>query len=349
MQLSVLSSWPRLFVQVFEQQGVDTQALLKKLNIDASILEDPNARLPTLAVVRFWQLAAQSCPAELPLIVARGVNAGTFHALGFAMATSQTGMEAIRRLEQYYPMLTTSVQLTLLETDDLVGIRLSSSDLLEALKAQFADHTLAESVSQLRESAALGLLSLCRSFFGIQFSAERMTLKRSLGELYKPYQEHVQCTLLDQAEYDEVWFSKSDLNKPLPSANPLLAKLNDQIVESYLNMLKEDVVVLVTSEIIKQLPSGDITQASVAAALNMSTRTLQRKLTDNEQSFRRLLNETRQELALQYIQYENIPVLEIGYRLGFSEPANFTRAFKQWTGQPPVLYRQQFSERKGLN
>jgi AraC-like DNA-binding protein len=246
-------------------------------------------------------------------------------------------------------MLTTSVQLTLIEKDELIGIRLSSSDLLEALKSQFAEQTLTASVSQLREAAALGLLSLCRSFFGIQFSAERMSLKRTLNELYEPYQQHVQCPLTDQAEYDEVWFSKQDLLKPLPSANPILAQLNDQIVESYLHMLKEDVEALVTSEIIKQLPSGEITQASVASALNMSTRTLQRKLTENQQSFRRLLNETRRELALQYIQHENIPVLEICYRLGFSEPANFTRAFKQWTGQPPAIYRQQFSEHSRLN
>jgi AraC-like DNA-binding protein len=349
VQLSVLSSWPRLFVQVFEQQGVDTQALLNKLKIDSKMLDDPNARVPTLAVVELWRLAAKQCPKELPLIVARSVNAGTFHALGFAMATSQTGMEALKRLEQYYPLLTTSVQLNIMETDELIGIRLSSSDLLEALKAQFAEQTLADAVSQLREAAALGLLSLCRSFFGVHFNAHHMTLRRNLGELLEPYQQHVQCALEDRAQFDEVWFSKEKLLKPLPSANPMLAKLNDQIVESYLHMLKEDIQVLVTSEIIKQLPSGEITQASVAGALNMSPRTLQRKLTENEQTFRRLLNETRHELALQYIQYENIPILEIGYRLGFSEPANFTRAFKQWTGQPPVVYRQQFSERTTLN
>jgi len=349
VQLSVLSSWPRLFIQIFEQSGVDVTALLAKSKIDPSLLEDPNARLPTLAVIRLWQLGAQQCDDDLPLRVARGVNAGTFHALGFAMATSQTGLDALRRLEQYYPMMTTSVQLRLIDEGDRIGIRLSSSELLQALKAQFAEETLADSVAQLREAAALGLLSLCRSFFGVHFTAERLFLKRDLKALHPKYQEHVQCELIDNAAYDEVWFAKEQLAKPLPSANPQLALLNDQIVESYLNILKQDVSSLVVSEIIKQLPSGGVTQASVAQALNMSARTLQRKLSENEQSFRKLLSDTRRELALQYIQHENIPVLEIGYRLGFSEPANFTRAFKQWTGQPPVLYRQQVGAAKTLN
>jgi AraC-like DNA-binding protein len=78
----------------------------------------------------------------------------------------------------------------------------------------------------------------------------------------------------------------------------------------------------------------------------MSVRSLQRKLAEQGQTFRHLLAETRRELALEYIRHDDIPVLEIGFRLGFTELANFSRAFKQWTGQSPLHYRQQQSYRQ---
>ncbi|WP_196159057.1 AraC family transcriptional regulator [Reinekea sp. G2M2-21] len=339
--LTVLSSWPRLIVQVLQQEGEDVDALLSNAGIDRTTLDDPNSQVSTLEVIRLWQAGVDRLGHDLPLRVARNVHAGTFHALGFAMATSQTGFDALKRLEQYYPMITSSISLRLLEDGDEVTIRLESSELINTLRKQFSVEALALSVAQLRESGALALLSLCRSFFGVQFTAERIYLNRKLGHLFDAYQAHVQCELIDDADFVQVCFRKEQLLKPLPSANPTLAELHDRIVQSYLNVLKDDVSALVVSAIIRQLPRGNTTQESVARALNMSSRTLQRKLADNGKSFRQLLVNTRKELALQYLRQASIPVLEVGYQLGFTEPANFTRAFKQWTGQPPALYRQQ--------
>ena len=47
----------------------------------------------------------------------------------------------------------------------------------------------------------------------------------------------------------------------------------------------------------------------------------------------------RQQLAIQYLRESHRSVGEITYLLGFSEPSNFTRAFRRWTGKSPVEYR----------
>lgn len=339
--LSVLSSWPRLILQVLEQEGEDVAELMALTELDADALQDPNAQISTLKVIRLWQAGIDRIGDELPLKVARAVNAGTFHALGFAMATSETGFDALKRLEQYYPILTSSIQLNLIDEGDTITVRLESSELINTLRKQFSVEALALSVAQLRESAALALLNLCRSFFGVQFAVERVYLNRKLGPLFDAYQAHVQCELIDDADFVQVCITKEQLNKPLPSANATLAELHDRIVQSYLNVLKDDVSARVVTAIIKQLPRGNTTQETVARALNMSSRSLQRKLAEDGQTFRQILVNTRKELALQYLRQPSIPVLEVGYQLGFSEPANFTRAFKQWTGQPPAAYRQQ--------
>lgn len=56
-------------------------------------------------------------------------------------------------------------------------------------------------------------------------------------------------------------------------------------------------------------------------------------------SFKQLLDETRRELAAQYLQDSHRRIGEITYLLGFSEPSNFTRAFRRWTGLSPNEYR----------
>lgn len=339
--LSVLSSWPRLIVQVLQQQGVNTDTLLKNLAISEQTLADPNAQISTLQVIRLWQAGAEIVGDQLPLLVARSVNAGTFHALGFAMATSATGFAALKRLQQYYPILTSSVQLEVVEQDDWVLLRLESSPLIHALAEQFDLQSFSLSLAQLRESAALALLSLCRSFFGVNFQLERLYLNRFLGERYADYAAQVGCPIIENADFVQLCLAKNMLLKPLPSANAALAELHEQIVQSYLKQLKGNISTMVAGELIKALPKGEASQDAIARRLSMSTRSLQRKLNSEGSHFREILSYTRHELALQYLQRSEIPVLEIGYRLGFSEPANFTRAFKRWQGVPPQQYREQ--------
>jgi AraC-like DNA-binding protein len=72
----------------------------------------------------------------------------------------------------------------------------------------------------------------------------------------------------------------------------------------------------------------------------VSVRSLQRKLADKGTSFARLLEDTRRELSRQYVANSRLSVAEITYLLGFSDPANFTRAFRRWTGQSPSTFRQ---------
>ena len=101
-----------------------------------------------------------------------------------------------------------------------------------------------------------------------------------------------------------------------------------------------DLVAKVQAVIIQQLSTGRPSQASIAKALNMSLRNLQRKLKQEGTTFRQLVDDIRRQLATQFIQENSRSIGEISYNLGFSEPANFTRAFKSWTGISPKQYRQ---------
>jgi AraC-like DNA-binding protein len=73
----------------------------------------------------------------------------------------------------------------------------------------------------------------------------------------------------------------------------------------------------------------------------MSASTLQVKLARAGRSFQQLLDETRHEIALGYIEQSRLSITEIAFMLGFSDLSNFIRAFKRWTGKSPTEFRSQ--------
>jgi AraC-like DNA-binding protein len=86
---------------------------------------------------------------------------------------------------------------------------------------------------------------------------------------------------------------------------------------------------------------GYPTLEMVAARLFLSTRTLKRRLQEEGTSFLRLLVETRMRDACELLSRTQLSVQEVAARLGYENPANFTRAFAQAVGMPPTAYRAQ--------
>lgn len=78
---------------------------------------------------------------------------------------------------------------------------------------------------------------------------------------------------------------------------------------------------------------------TIAGHMHITPRTLQRKLKEENTSFRLLSDSIKQELACNLLQNKTFTVAEIAYKLGYAEPGAFQRAFRQWTGRSPGAYR----------
>ena len=87
------------------------------------------------------------------------------------------------------------------------------------------------------------------------------------------------------------------------------------------------------------LASGPVRIDSVARLLGCSRQTLYRRLKAEGITFAELLDGLRRRLALRFVREQGLPVKEAAWRLGFSDPAAFSRAFKRWTGTSPSAAR----------
>ena len=115
-----------------------------------------------------------------------------------------------------------------------------------------------------------------------------------------------------------------------------LAKHADQVVVRYLaDHDKSDIAERVKVKIVELMPSGTATAKNIAKKLYLSNRSLNRRLNEAGTSFRDLLNQTRFEMASQYIDDANVDLVEIPYLLGYKNYSSFYRAYKRWTGRSP--------------
>lgn len=87
------------------------------------------------------------------------------------------------------------------------------------------------------------------------------------------------------------------------------------------------------------MAEGNTCLDPIAEALGMHPRTLQRNLSDNGIEYSQLLTEIRFETAATLLEDPDRRVIDVAFEVGYTDSANFTRAFRQWTGVPPSDFR----------
>ena len=124
---------------------------------------------------------------------------------------------------------------------------------------------------------------------------------------------------------------------PSPSRSPFLRFLDEvaQAIDRSARPRSSAFRREVERTIEPMLEPGPVRIDAVARSLGLSRQTLYRRLKAEDVTFEGLLDGLRRKLALKLIRDEGVPVKEAAWRLGFSDPAAFSRAFKRWTGRSP--------------
>jgi AraC-like DNA-binding protein len=140
---------------------------------------------------------------------------------------------------------------------------------------------------------------------------------------------------------NQVRFPARYLDQPLRTADPVTARLVTHQCEQELTQLgyRGDIAAQVRA-LLADASDGYPGLDAVAARLRISTRTLKRRLQERGLGFQQLLDEARRRDALRLLDDATLSIEQIALRLGYSDPANFTRAFRKWAGRSPSAHRQ---------
>ncbi len=156
------------------------------------------------------------------------------------------------------------------------------------------------------------------------------------------YRQHFPYPLTFSSPRSELHFDPARLDAPMPLRDPETSALCQQQCQLLLaRMSQRGGFAEKVRQLIVARPGYFPDIDYVAEKLNMTSRTLRRRLADENSSYQQILGEVRYQLAREYLCTSTLPLEEIAVLLGYSAPGNFTHAFKRWHGSSPRQYRQE--------
>lgn len=153
------------------------------------------------------------------------------------------------------------------------------------------------------------------------------------------YEAIFRCPIYYEKPQNVFW-TRKPTDKPLLTSDPVTArtclKLVEQLIERHID--EPDLLVELRRSLLAS-PGNMPDMEAIAFQLNMTSRTLHRRLLKLGTSFKQLRDNVRMNLAIDYLRTGQLNIDQTAQLLGYTETTNFRRAFKQWTGKVPSHYR----------
>lgn len=311
-----------------EELGHPPATILQRACLPPALFDQEKILVTTEELFAFYRALSEVC--EDPAI---GLKLGTedrserYDPVAIAALCTRTFRDALQRLARY-KQLTCPEKIEMLERRNEYIVRF----------IWLLSHEQEPSI--LIDLCFAWIVSIARRGTGTSLSPKRVELNRPV-ENREMYESHFQCPIQFRANQNRLVFHKADIDKPFLTQNSeLLAMVAPQLEAELDQQLALKTTADQVKSVLKRLLAGQRPGLqSVAQELRLSTRTLQRRLTDEGISFQQVMKEARRELATHYLLHSSLELSETAYLLGYEDTNSFFRAFHEWEGTSPGEWR----------
>lgn len=316
------------YQQLLKQNGFDVGRVLKAAKLPENLFTHEQIRLTEQAYYTLMNVIENQATDQQTLLNMATFNGiETFSAPILAAYCSENGLKFIERLGQYKPLIG-PITYEISKESDSVTVTLKS---LKDLQIDSKFYVISELIF---------LINL------ISKATEAIIKPLKITSTFTDFGQPLIDVLKTQPIIDEVnsiTFKSADLELPFLTDNVALRSYLTPELKRRLSELEvdESFSAQVRSILVDLLPAGESTIEDVARKLNVSKRTLQRKLKEEQTSFQKQINGVREMLAKSYLKNTTMSSDEIAYLLGYLEVNSFLRAFTLWTGISLSEYRKQ--------
>ena len=331
---TISAAWVKGVADMMSAQGLNTRSLFAQAGMDIAVLQDPAARIPADSFSQVWDLAvAQSGNLHLGLDRLLAARYGYLDVVGHALASAPCLRAGFERLARQMAVVSDAATFALQE-EGTQGFWLILGHI-----------GTARPVPRPRvEYGMLTLLMLCQWLTRQKVEPLVVELVYPAPANPSPLRVAFGVPMLFDQPASRMLLTRQDLLSPIPTHNSSLWELHGRLVEERLDELGQThISTRVRSELARVLHQGEPRRDAIAARLHLSDRTLQRRLLAEASSFAQLLDETRCELARQYLSDTHRGLGEVADLLGFADQSNLFRACRRWFGMPPGQYRAQLT------
>lgn len=307
-----------------QARGVTPAQLLDGRQIN---LEDRDARLPESECAALFDRAATLLGDDaIGLHAGEQIRPGHYGALGYVAMNCATLGEALTGLRRYHALVLDIGPMD--QTMENGQLCLSWNPEVERPYRQMAEYNLA------------GLITFARWISGRRNNPLRIDFTYSAPADLSEHERVLGCPLRFSQDRYRLLMPVDWLAQALIQPDAAMRTMMEQLAERQMQSLtRGDAITDARAAIARRLGEGDVELNAIARQLNLSARTLQRKLQDANLSFTQLVDDVRRELAERYLADAKLDLVDIAFLLGYSEQSAFTRAYKRWTGCAPTAAR----------
>lgn len=311
--------------------GLHPGHVLRRAGLPEDLLVRQGQVLSTEEYFRFWRaLEIESNDPMFPLRIVETVTAESFSPPLFAALCSANLVQAVQRLSRYKELVAP------MSLDVATG---KAGEL--SITPRWLSAGLEVPYSLVVAEIAF-FVRLVRIATRESVKALRVTLPQRPPGAYARRYEVFFGAPVQQGTSPVIAFAAEDAFRPFLTANEGMWRVFEPDLRRRLGELDATASTAerVRAVLLELLPSNTATIEKTAERLGLSKRTLQRRLEDEGENFRALVNGTREDLARHYLGNTSMSGGEIAFLLGFEDPNSFYRAFHDWTGQTPDSARQ---------
>lgn len=302
--------------------------LLADLGLGHDDLVDPHCSLPLPTVVALVERArALTGEPALGFYLGLQMSVSAHGYLGFAAMSAPTLREAVALAIEYTPIRTTLLTL---------HVDVSESSAAIVVDEQ-ADLGTARDVVLL--GLLVGLWRIGNALLGREVTESTLEVTFPEPDYYARFRRANPRVRFSQSA-NRLVFDPALLDARLVSADPSALRLAQEQCQRQLEAIASEApIVEQVRRLVLRRDAGARSFDELAAAVRISPRTLRRRLADARVSFSTLLDEARRDRALLLLRSREVSTKDVAERVGYSNVANFMRAFRRWTGQTPAAYR----------
>lgn len=328
---TILASWVGAIVDAVSEDGYEWQDLAPVDKISNPRLATSGVRVSHDMMRLVWDRACQvTGDASMPLRAAKHFEPHSLHLLGYCLQAASTLDEVCRIVHRRFHVISTAAALSVERNGSTYRVVSVSEPTVNDEGFEMFMAFLHKVFNLLSPEPVVPRRVALRRTPGSKFAADK-------------FREYFGCAIEFGAHANAIEFNQKQMMARLPSANSEIRAHSEKLLDDYLVAIgSSQFVTVVRSQILDLLNADTVSEHAVAQRLNMSRSSLARRLRYEGETYRNVFHSTQRSLALQLLRDEDLPISEIGFRLGFQDLSSFSRSFRRWTGESPREWRKRF-------